>query len=949
MIKAIARISLIVVLLSFQVTILTAKQLAFPGAEGYGRFSTGGRDGQVIAVTNLNDSGPGSLREAIDTSGPRTIVFRVAGNIILKSQLTIDNDNVTIAGQTAPGDGICIRDYDVAVKASNVIIRYLRFRLGDVNKLEEDAITGRNEADIIIDHCSMSWSVDETASFYDNERFTMQWCLISESLYQSAHVKGNHGYGGIWGGKGASFHHNLLAHHSSRNPRFNGSRYHGQPELEIVDHRNNVIYNWGGNSAYGGEAGNQNVIANYYKYGPATKSSVRNRIVQPSDGWGKWYVVDNYVYGYPNITEDNWAGGVQGGYATSGRVDQPFSFQPVVTHSAEIAYELVLADAGASLPVKDSLDTRIINEVRTGTATYGGVWGAGLGIIDSQDEVGGWPELQSQPAPLDSDSDGMSDAWEIAHGLSISDPDDRNDVFDNAGYTNLETYLNELCVRIDFITAPGQLQAFAISTNLIILTWKESSANETGFVIERSTENADNFSEIATVAANDTSFQDDSVTSGVHYFYRVRAINEQTRSFYTNIADAVTTNSDGSSLKAEHPSPADNATDVSVVDTLRWTAGLAATSHNVYFGHVNPPDFQGNFTVSEFNPNGMLDGTTYYWQIDEVNDAGTTTGDLWQFTTEAIAQELIVNLPFNDGSGSFANDQSGNKNYGYLKNMSAANWVDGVAGKALEFDGQDEYVRINYKEIFDFNIGSFTIAFWLKQSNRDLPMPWFSKQPYESDVCESGYAMYHDGTGQVLFRVTDNEISSQVSASDSLFVSGNWEFITAVRNSKTRQLLLYANGELVASAMDSCRNIASNSHLFLGSDAAQQHFFVGAIDEFRVYNYALDQDEIKSLFNTYYTDVSGAPGADRFEFDMHNYPNPFNPATQIMYTVPAFAYVNLAVFNLLGQEIQALVDETKPAGYYSVKFEGLHLNSGIYVIRLRIGDRVLNRKMALVR
>jgi pectate lyase len=419
----------------------------FPGAEGFGRFTSGGRGGSVFEVTNLNDHGPGSLRAAIKARGPRTVVFRVSGTIVLQSELRIENGDLTIAGQTAPGSGICIRDYPINIFADNIIIRYIRVRLGDVHKLAEDAASAFFQKDIIIDHCSFSWGTDEVLTIRDNENSTVQWCLISESLSHSYHPKGDHGYGGIWGGMGASFHHNLLAHHTSRTPRFNGSRYHKQPEKELVDYRNNVIYNWGFNSAYGGEAGQQNVLANYYKYGPGTKP--KDRIIEPWDSKGKWFVNDNFVYGFPEITADNWAGGVQGKFRDSGRVDAPHPSAPVTTQTAEEAYKLVLANVGAVLPKRDSVDSRIIQEVKSGTATYGGIRGAGSGIIDSQTQVGGWPVLRSAPAPPDSDHDGMPDEWEIENGLNPADPVDRNGDRNGDGYTNLENYLNELASGIE--------------------------------------------------------------------------------------------------------------------------------------------------------------------------------------------------------------------------------------------------------------------------------------------------------------------------------------------------------------------------------------------------------------------------------------------------------------------------------------------------------------------
>ena len=416
---------------------------AFPGAEGFGKFAIGGRGGRVIEVTNLNDHGPGSLREACAATGPRTIVFRVSGTIALESELKIKEPFLTIAGQTAPGDGICIKNYQVYFDTHDFICRYMRFRPGDETKKEQDAFGGAGDH-IIIDHCSASWAVDETLSINKASNLTVQWCMVTESLTRSVHKKGAHGYGGLWGGPGGSWHHNTLAHHSSRNPRASGNEDSG-----LMDYRNNVVYNWGFNSAYGGELWPRNWINNYYKYGPATGEKVRDRIFLQKDPRGKMYADGNFVWGYPNITADNWAGGIDfapDGEATEQtlRVREPYVVAPVTTEPAEQAFDLVLAGAGCSRS-RDAVDKRIIEEIRTGTAHFGETYGGGgKGIIDSQAAVGGWPVLASTNPRDDADHDGMPDAWERAASLNPADPADGAQDKDGNGYTNLEDYLNSL-------------------------------------------------------------------------------------------------------------------------------------------------------------------------------------------------------------------------------------------------------------------------------------------------------------------------------------------------------------------------------------------------------------------------------------------------------------------------------------------------------------------------
>lgn len=474
---------------------------AFPGAEGFGRYTVGGRGGKVYHVTNLNDycddskygtkvsdkspEAKGTLRWAIRQKGARTIVFDVAGNIELCCPLRVDRDSVSILGQTAPGDGICLKNYTLCIHANEVIVRYVRCRMGDECKTEDDAMNAPHrdkdfKHNIIIDHCSLSWSTDECGSFYGNKDFTLQWCILSQSLRQSVHDKGKHGYGGIWGGQSATFHHNLLAHHDSRNPRFDHgylSEFAGP-----VDYVNNVVYNWGSNSTYGGEnhagceAKKFNMIGNYYKPGPYTlKFEGRaDRLLNPTTSCsycnkenkedvviGKFYFEGNLVNGAvaklekkhflidKNYTFEQFAAeNVLKERELSDHCDFT-KYSTISEHTAESAFDAVLSFAGTSHK-RDIIDTEVVEDVKNGTAKYKGSKTGDVGLIDTQTDVqngrpSAWPLLQGEKA-ADTDNDGIPDEWELKQGLN---PNDASDAvaysLDKKGYyTNLEVYANSI-------------------------------------------------------------------------------------------------------------------------------------------------------------------------------------------------------------------------------------------------------------------------------------------------------------------------------------------------------------------------------------------------------------------------------------------------------------------------------------------------------------------------
>lgn len=459
-----------------------AQTIAFPGAEGAGRFTSGGRGTAaqpttVFEVTNLNDdNNPGSLRHALQASAStypyKTIVFRVSGTIHLTSKLNI-RSNTTIAGQTAPGGGICIADHPVVISGDNVIIRYLRIRMGDKNQDKgmvdgsgsDDAFGNLGNKNIIIDHCSISWSSDEALTIYRGDSLTVQWSIVSEPLNYSYHFEAGgtdyqeHGYGGIWGSRRGSFHHNLIAHVKGRAPRFAGSSTYtpGTVGQENADFRNNVIYNWISYSTNGGEGGNYNLVNNYYKYGPSTSSGsssgvpIKNMIMNPSKStdlpYPKLYLSGNYVDASADVTANNWKGMAMAGGSLAdtalSKVDQPFDIAPLTTHTATEAYQLVLQYAGALLPARDTLDQRIVDNVKNRTGRVIDVQGGFPHGTPYAQTVNAWPTLASGTPLADDDHDGMPNTWEIAKGLNPNDASDRAGVT-TGGYTNLEVYLNTI-------------------------------------------------------------------------------------------------------------------------------------------------------------------------------------------------------------------------------------------------------------------------------------------------------------------------------------------------------------------------------------------------------------------------------------------------------------------------------------------------------------------------
>lgn len=452
---------------------------AFPGAMGGGKYTFGGRGGKVITVTSLDDSGPGTLREACEIGGARIIVFNVSGIIKLKSPLIVRAPYITIAGQTAPGDGICVAGESVWINTHDVIVRHMRFRRGETYVgRRDDGIGGNPVGNVIIDHVSASWGLDENMSFYRHmyndstgnpkeKKLPTVNVTIQNSIFSEALDTWNHAFGSTLGGENCTFTRNMWASNAGRNPSigWNG----------IFNFTNNIVFNWVHRSIDGGDyTAMYNIINNYFKPGPATPkdSPVGHRILKPESGrsklgyhvYGRCYVNGNIMDGYPKVTADNWAGGVQvedqantDGYTENMKYDKPFPMPVYPIMSAKESYAFVLEHAGATFPKRDAVDERIVKQVRTGKVEYpdnvdlsdipkfkyrrlaGDSYK--IGIITDPKEVGGYPQYKGKPY-VDTDKDGMPDKWEKKHGLNPKDASDANGDISGDGYTNIEKYIN---------------------------------------------------------------------------------------------------------------------------------------------------------------------------------------------------------------------------------------------------------------------------------------------------------------------------------------------------------------------------------------------------------------------------------------------------------------------------------------------------------------------------
>jgi Fibronectin type III domain./Clostridium neurotoxin, N-terminal receptor binding. len=870
-----------------------AQTLAFPGATGFGRYAKGARavsNPQVYVVTNLNDAGPGSFRDAVSQPG-RIVVFAVGGIVHLGSNVQVA-PNTTIAAQTAPGDGIVFFGKRITFTgSSNTIARYLRVRLGATGNSGNDASGLANGSNIILDHMSFTWGMDEVFSInWDNkgvapDSITVQNSIIGQGLHRE-----NHSAGGLIqtpdGGK-VSLIRNLYISNKTRNPKVKG----------VNEFVNNVVYNWGNGNrlgdipdygwsgeAYimGGSSGvsEVNIINNYFVSGPLTPPDENTPF---SRGTGTFY-----LYGAGNYFDHNKNGALDGvpvpydttgypGIAADGFKTQPFPYpQANPAFTAAQAYAWVIDSVGACYPRRDQVDALLASEVASrGTQGYYVYRETDLPFSN-----GGLGDVFGAPAPLDTDQDGMPDAWEDAHGLNKNDAQDA--VMYNGEYLNIEHYINSVIntPTPSFIRPPSNLVLQAVSPSQVNISWNDNSDDEDYFLLERSTDGS-NFSDIAQVTG--TTWTDSTVLQpNQSYWYRVKAVNATDASVYSAVVSVKTPPLPSAPAPASAPVPGNGFQYAETAGgslTLKWTGSENTDSFFVYFGKDSLV-LQAVVTNPSYTVNGLVDSTTYQWRIDSKNELGLTVGDTWTFRTiKSFPQTIVGHYSFDETEGRQVTDSSEFENHGVLglDDDDQGIRVPGKINNALNFATADQnmyVVSVPHQEQLYLDKNSFSLSFWMKADPSLLP-PDNNSSAYL--LCK-GSITRNAGTGatgkrfdiefknkQIRFAIDDDNDGNgggkdELQSDGTPFFSGQWVHVTVIRDTTVRKLRLFMNGALIkeTNITRALSGIGEASDLIIGnigeleflSTANKPAPYKGMLDELKIFNYALTNDQVLELFHT---------------------------------------------------------------------------------------------------
>lgn len=949
-----------------------AQQLAFPGAEGYGRFAQGARASEtpeVYHVTNLDDSGEGSLRDAVSQPN-RIVVFDVSGVIKLKSRLVFSK-NLTIAGQTAPGEGVVVYGNGVSFSAAdNIIVRYLRMRMGTSGDSGKDAAGIANGGNMIFDHISTTWGLDENFSIsWDSKGFEPYNITIQNSIVGQGIMV--HACGGlIQTNGGVTLYRNLYIDNKTRNPKVKG----------LNQFVNNVVYNWGSGGAYilgDTEASSWGVITNnYFIKGPVGGTQAFTRAKKAFQVYQKGNMIDENQDGVLNgyeATETDYrrdASDPESENVTFVKSYDDFDYSdysrdrlvdgqkvPVTTEpekhpviagetNAVEAYNWIVDKVGASLPERDEADNYMIDELLS-LGTKGALLSgeSELGLVNGVGNIFAGNKL------LDTDNDGIPDVWEDANGLDKNNLDDAVLKAEN-GYLNIENYINSITGPIPYVKYPTNLQLASLGTDYLSFKWVNNATDATSVVLEYSADNKE-FTGIALEPGTAT-YKLESLIPNTTYYIRLKTVAGEMESLYTSVQEFATRGVPAPPVTSVDPIPENEAT-VSDYTSVRlsWEnktgAWAGALSHTVYLGKSKENmDVVLNASTASVVTVDVEPATTYYWRVDTKNLMGECKGDIWSFTTGTKPERgKVAYYSFNETEGTVLENVYGED--ATAKDFTPS-WVKGIRNNAVQFNTANAAFVQEHYEALTLGSESFSIELWFKSAGGSVDWYLIHKGSHATTSYEGATGkwfgiQYQKNTknDRLTWAIDDNVTKTDINvtgATAKLFTN-EWVHLVCVRDVEDKQLKMYANGVLVTSGADKTGDIGTIEKMAIGNcNTAYENGFQGLMDELTIYNEALTAEEINDHYKqgtaTHINNITAGEAG-------RAYPMPFINEFYIPVTDADHTSGLVTIMNTAGQTIyQAQV--TIDGGVARVMNVD-SLSEGYYIYTLKLGHKVLIGKI----
>lgn len=949
-----------------------AQQLAFPGAEGYGRFAQGARASEtpeVYHVTNLDDSGKGSLRDAVSKPN-RIVVFDVAGVIKLKSRLVFSK-NLTVAGQTAPGEGVVVYGNGVSFSAAdNIIVRYLRMRMGTSGDSGKDAAGIANGGNMIFDHVSTTWGLDENFSIsWDSKGFEPYNITIQNSIVGQGIMV--HACGGlIQTNGGVTLYRNLYIDNKTRNPKVKG----------LNQFVNNVVYNWGSGGAYilgDTEATSWGVITNnYFIKGPVGGTQAFTRAKKAFQVYQKGNMIDEnrdgvlngyeatendyrrdasdpesenvtFVKSYDDFDYSDYSRGrlVDGQKVPATTVPEKHPVIAGETTAAE-AYNWIVDKVGASLPERDEVDNYMIDELLS-LGTKGALLSgeSELGLVNGVGNIFDGNRL------LDTDNDGIPDVWEDANGLDKNNPDDAVLKAEN-GYLNIENYINSITGPVPYVKYPTNLQLTSMGTDYLSFKWANNASDATSVVFEYSTDNKE-FTTITLDPAIST-YKLESLTPNTTYYIRLKTVDGEMESLYTTVQEFATRGVPTPPVASINPIPADEAT-VSDYTSVRlsWEnttgAWAGALSHTVYLGKsVEGMEVVLKASTASVVTVDIEPATTYYWRVDTKNVMGECTGDVWSFTTGTKPERgKVAYYSFNETEGTVLENAYGED--AAAKDFTPL-WVKGIKDNAVQFSTANAAFVQEHYEALTLGKESFSIELWFKSAGGSVDWYLIHKGSHATTSYQGATGKWfgiqyqkNSKNDRLTWAIDDNVTKTDVNATGATakFFTNEWVHLVCVRDIEDKQLKMYANGVLIASGADKTGDIGTIERMAIGNcNTAYENGFQGLMDELTIYNEALTAEEINDHYKqgsaTHINNVTAAEAGSA-------YPMPFEDEFFIPVTDKDNKSAQVSIMNTAGQTVyQAPV--VIDGGVARVMNVG-SLPEGYYIYTLQLDRKVLIGKI----